>query len=67
VHVTKSAYFEYQRPGDPGNRYYINTPSKNHIPVKFVQANRPISGYNSVGKTIPGKQTKEGLSEQAIA
>jgi len=39
AHITKHTYFEYQRPGDPGNRYYINAAAKNHIPIEFVQAN----------------------------
>jgi len=39
AHVTKHAYFEYQRPSDPGNGYYVNISTKNHVPIKFIQAN----------------------------
>jgi len=39
AHVKVNAYFESQGHGNPNTGYYVNTLSKEHIPIKFVQAN----------------------------
>jgi len=39
AHVTKEAYFEYHEGNDLRNGYYVDTPSRKHIPVEFIQAN----------------------------
>jgi len=39
AHVKVNVYFENQGQGNPDTGYYVNTASRVHIPIEFIQAN----------------------------
>ena len=58
-HVKVNAYFENRGLGHPDTRYYVDTPSKKHIPVEFVQANETYL-WVQLRQINNNWQTKEG-------
>jgi len=38
-HVKVNVYFDDQGPGHPNTGYYLDTPRKQHTPIKFIKAN----------------------------
>ena len=51
AHVKGNAYYEYHRPGNVDNRYYIDLATKTHTPIEFVQVNNSYHWVGLIWKT----------------